>query len=175
MKLKLLWRELRKVSILNFNVFFILLLLLCPLISKSESALIQTENFDGFLVDLAKDKNKREVGLMKRDVLTNSNGMLFLYDKLKIVNMWMYKTKLPLDIIFIDENHRISSIRKGIPFSKNIISSDIEVIAVLEILNNCAEKLNLKVGDEIKWSEINNKSLINSFGMNSKRLPCLNN
>ena len=36
-------------------------------------------------------------------------------------------------------------------------------------------ELNLKVGDEIKWSEINNKSLINSFGMNSKRLPCLNN
>ena len=46
------------------------------------------------------------------------------------------------------------SINYGKPFSKEIISSKIKAIAVIEIPHNCAKKLQIKIGDKISWSNI---------------------
>ena len=83
--------------------------------------------------------------------LDGYNGILFIYNKPKKVNIWMYNTFIPLDIIFIDEQKKIVSIEKGSPSNVKIISSRVKVIAVLEIPFGCANNLNLKPGDILKW------------------------
>ena len=60
-----------------------------------------------------------------------------------------------LDIIFINENNSISSIKKGFRLSKKIISSDVPVLAILEIPSSCNKKIMLKNGDKIQWKRIN--------------------
>ena len=92
---------------------------------------------------------------MNIDKLLDINGMFFLYKTPKIINMWMHNTKIPLDIIFIDQFNKVISINYGKPFSKKIISSKVKAIAVIEIPYNCSKKLQIKKGDEISWSKIN--------------------
>ena len=67
----------------------------------------------------------------------------------------MHNTKIPLDIIFIDQFNKVISINYGKPFSKKIISSKVKVNRNFEIPYNCSKKLQIKKGDEISWSKIN--------------------
>ena len=95
------------------------------------------------------------------DILTDYNGMLFVYENPRLVNIWMNKTKIPLDIIFIDNTKKIRSIKQGVPNTQKLISSEIDVMAVLELPKDCAKKLKIRIGDKINWvfkglSEIKN-------------------
>ena len=112
---------------------------------------MKTENFNNLKVKVAKDILTKKKGLMGVKKLSGYNGMLFIYEKEMVVNIWMKGTILPLDIIFIDKNHNILSVKEGIPFSKNIISSEQKVIAVLEIPKGCSNKLKIKKGKKISW------------------------
>ena len=86
-----------------------------------------------------------------------TNGLLLLYDKPKVVNIWMKNTEIPLGIIFIDNEKIIISIREGKPFSEKIISSKVPIIGVLEIPKDCIKKLNLNEGDSADWIFVNNE------------------
>lgn len=96
-------------------------------------------------------EESRKKGLMWKKQLIRSSGMLFLYEKPQIVNIWMHNTFIPLDVIFIDKNKKVSSIKVGKPLSRKIISSDKKVIAVLELPLNCSKKISLNVGDKLDW------------------------
>ena len=63
----------------------------------------------------------------------------------------MFKTYIPLDIIFIGDKGKIILIKEGIPNTKSLISSEKKVNAVLEIKKGCAKKLNLKKGNFLSW------------------------
>ena len=89
---------------------------------------------------------------MWKKKLTNTSGMLLLYQKPQIVNIWMHNTYIPLDIIFIDENYIVQNIKVGNPLSKKLITSEKKVIAVLELPKNCSKKININIGDKISWS-----------------------
>ena len=119
---------------------------------KSQNfALISSHSFSNLIVITALDDKSKKQGLMGVKELDGYNGILFIYDKPKKVNIWMYNTFIPLDIIFIDEQKKIVSIEKGSPSNVKIISSRVKVIAVLEIPFGCANNLNLKPGDILKW------------------------
>lgn len=114
-------------------------------------ARISSSNFIDLHVYFASTKESRKRGLMWKKRLIKSSGMLFLYNKPQIVNMWMHNTLIPLDVIFIDENKKVLSIKDGNPLSKKVISSDKKVIAVLELPKNCSTKLRLNIGDKLNW------------------------
>ena len=78
------------------------------------------------LLDLVESKYEKQKGLMDVDKLIDSNGMLFLYKKPKVIKMWMHNTKIPLDIIFIDKFNRVISINFGKPLSKKIINKTLK-------------------------------------------------
>jgi uncharacterized protein len=54
-------------------------------------------------------------GMMFRDSLARGHGMLFIHDKPGQYKYWMYQVKIPLDIIWMDENHRIVEISADTP------------------------------------------------------------
>ena len=55
-------------------------------------------------VELAVSPDQRAVGLMERRNLPEKAGMLFVYDSTQSADagFWMYRTRIPLDIAFID-------------------------------------------------------------------------
>ena len=73
----------------------------------------------------------------------------------------MHNTKIPLDLIFINNQKKVVLMRKGKPFSKKIISSVTPVIGVLEIPEGCAKKLDIKVGDKASWKIVERTNIKN--------------
>jgi len=56
------------------------------------------------LVEVADDERRQSLGLMYRDSLDRDSGMLFVHDADQEASrgFWMWRTRIPLDIAFID-------------------------------------------------------------------------
>lgn len=101
-------------------------------------------------VEIADTEPKRERGLMFRRSLAPNSGMIFLFDGPERIQMWMKNTYIPLDMVFIGDDWRISSIaRNAEPHSEDIIASEGLASRVLEIGGGQAEALGLHTGDKL--------------------------
>ena len=102
-------------------------------------------------VEVARDSASRERGLMYRRFLPENRGMLFDFGRSETVLMWMKNTYIPLDMIFISRDGKVTHIEDNTePLSEAIISSQGPAFAVLEVNAGAASKLGLKVGDVVK-------------------------
>lgn len=72
---------------------------------------------DGFVVavEIAADDVTRQQGLMYRDRLPEGTGMLFFFPQSGIYPFWMKNTRIPLDIIWIDEERRVVHLARNVP------------------------------------------------------------
>lgn len=63
-------------------------------------------------VEVAETVSQRQQGLMGREHLAETRGMLFRFESEQPANhsFWMYRTLIPLDIAYIDEEGRIVAI-----------------------------------------------------------------
>lgn len=86
-------------------------------------------------VEIANTPYERQTGLMYRDKLEKSQGMLFVFDEEAELNFYMKNTLLPLDLIFINKNKSILNIfQNASPNSINSIPSKGNAMYVLELL-----------------------------------------
>jgi uncharacterized membrane protein (UPF0127 family) len=87
-----------------------------------------------------------------RDLPPNE-GMLFPQSAPQVANFWMKNTYIPLDMVFVGEDHRIEKIiARAKPFSLSLDSSDQPVIAVIELEGGDTEALGIRVGDKVSWT-----------------------
>ena len=101
-----------------------------------------------FDIEVMTTNGERAKGLMFRRSLPAKSGMLFVYDRPQAATMWMKNTYIPLDMVFIAEGgavHRIEANTE--PFSTALISSEGDIIAVLELNAGEAARIGLKRGD----------------------------
>jgi uncharacterized protein len=101
-----------------------------------------------FDIEVMTTFGERARGLMFRRSLPEKSGMLFVYDRPQPATMWMKNTYIPLDMVFIAEGgtvHRIEANTE--PFSTATISSEGDIIAVLELNAGAAARIGLKRGD----------------------------
>ena len=96
-------------------------------------------------------------GMMFRDSLAEDHGMLFVHPKEDKIAYWMYETRIPLDIIWMDRSHKIVEVSANTPPCKTEAAQcpkygGTEVSAyVLELNGGAAAKYGLKVGDVLQY------------------------
>lgn len=116
-----------------------------PLSIKTKTA---THTFE---VELAVTDDQQRKGLMFRRRMPANAGMLFLYDNGSRVTMWMSNTYIPLDMLFIAADGRITRIvERTVPLSTELIGSNGPVRAVLELNGGTASRLGIEVGDRVR-------------------------
>lgn len=103
-----------------------------------------------FAIEIADTSEKRSRGLMFRQSMPADRGMLFVFEETRAVGFWMQNTSLPLDLVFIAEDGTVRGIRRGTPFSTDLISSRGAVRFVLELNEGIAQKTGIAVGDRVR-------------------------
>lgn len=124
---------------------------------ERDSLTIETANGErhAFSVELALTPDQRAQGLMHREQMPADAGMLFDFGAARPVSMWMQNTILPLDMLFIRSDGRISHIHENaVPFSQDIIDSHGAVKFVLELNAGRVKALGIRVGDRMVSSRI---------------------
>ncbi len=103
-----------------------------------------------FKVEVADNFATRETGLMNRKSLAANRGMLFDFKSPQYVGFWMKNTLIPLDMLFISRDGKISSIaQNAVPMSEAAIPSGVPVLAVLELAGGRAAQIGAQPGDEV--------------------------
>lgn len=104
-----------------------------------------------FSVEKASTPREQQVGEMYRKSVPADGGMIFVWSYPRPSEMWMQHTLVPLDIVFIGMDNRISSIvENAVPLSLAHISSQGPVRATLELQGGLTEKLGIVVGDKVE-------------------------
>jgi uncharacterized membrane protein (UPF0127 family) len=105
-----------------------------------------------FRVELARTPAEQAKGLMFRTEMGPDEGMLFPYAQPQVLSFWMKNTVLSLDLVFIDQQHRIINIAENaVPYSEQSILSAAPGIAVLELNGGRARELGIVAGNKVDW------------------------
>ena len=100
-----------------------------------------------FTVEVADDEGERSTGLMAREKLASSAGMLFVYPAPVHARFWMHDTLIALDMIFIDETGTVQRVHSNaVPRDDTPIDGGPGVKYVLEINGGLAERLGIATG-----------------------------
>ena len=104
-----------------------------------------------FAVEIADDAGERANGLMFRERLPASAGMLFVYERPQPVSFWMKNTLIPLDMIFIGPDGRVNGVHaNAVPGDLTPIPGPEGTLMVLEIQGGLAARLGLGEGAELR-------------------------
>ena len=104
-----------------------------------------------FSVEVVDTDETRALGLMHRERLPRSAGMLFVYDAPTEPSFWMRNTLIPLDMVFVDPTGRVTRIhRDAIPHDTTPIPGGPNVLMVLEINAGLSKMLGMTEGSEMR-------------------------
>ena len=104
-----------------------------------------------FSVEVADDAQEQAKGLMFRERLSASAGMLFVYERPHNARFWMKNTLIPLDMIFLDQAGRVTKIAENAkPHDETPIDGGDDVLMILEINGGMARGLGITVGSELR-------------------------
>ncbi|MFS4579845.1 DUF192 domain-containing protein [Phaeobacter sp. C3_T13_0] len=114
-----------------------------------------------FTVEIADSVEERAQGLMHRQQLARSNGMLFVYETPQPASFWMKNTLIPLDILFIDSTGIVQHIHhRAIPGDLTPIPGGDNVFAVLEINGGLAALYGISTGTQLRHEVFSNTGAI---------------
>tara|TARA_R100001369_G_scaffold92401_1_gene137278 strand:- start:155 stop:649 length:495 start_codon:yes stop_codon:yes gene_type:complete len=103
-------------------------------------------------IEIADNEYETQTGLMYRTRLETNQGMLFIFPDVDFRSFYMKNTKIPLDIIYIDEAKTIVSIQKNAkPFDETSLPSGAPAKYVLEINGGLSNTWQLSVGNRISF------------------------
>jgi uncharacterized membrane protein (UPF0127 family) len=107
------------------------------------------------IVEVASDDATREQGLMYRDHLAADRGMIFLFPISGEYAFWMKNTLIPLDMIWMDADHRIVHIAHDVPPCKADPCPNYpphaNASSVLELAAGVAARHHLNDGDVLRF------------------------
>lgn len=108
-----------------------------------------------YTVEVADNHEERARGLMFRDRLDSGTGMLFVHDVEQPLAYWMKNTRIPLDILYFDQDRKLVSVSRGVPPCSlgdrcpNYPSRG-AALYVLELNAGVASEIDVRPGDELR-------------------------
>ena len=97
-------------------------------------------------------------GLMFRDSLAKDRGMLFIHNKMGKYPYWMYQVRIPLDIIWMNNDKQVVEVLSNVPPCPSAKSSECPTHGgaqdsqfVLELAAGMAAKYGVAVGTKIDF------------------------
>ena len=99
-----------------------------------------------FTLEVADNAAKREQGLMQRDSMPSSHGMIFVFPDETDRAFWMKNTRIPLDIVFLDHNGKIVSLATMKPYDLSNTPSNGPAKYAIELNAGEIQSLGLQVG-----------------------------
>jgi uncharacterized membrane protein (UPF0127 family) len=122
--------------------------------AASEARIILPDR-SAVIVEVASDDATREQGLMYRDHMADDRGMIFLFPQAGEYPFWMKNTLIPLDMIWMDADHRIVHIAHDVPPCKAdpcpSYPPNAKASSVLELAAGVAAKHHLADGNVLKF------------------------
>lgn len=100
--------------------------------------------------EVAQTPNEQTIGLMYRQTMGINEGMLFIYDHLKVHCFWMRNTLLPLTIAFIADDGSIVNLKDMQPKTETPHCSAKPVRYALEMNQGWFDKRGLKPGFKLR-------------------------
>lgn len=115
-------------------------------------------------VEVVSEFSDLQRGLQGRDGLARGQGMLFVFDTDGRPKFWMKDMKFPIDMIWIDSQKRIVTVRSSCPACVKepceVYSSSKDARFVLEVPADFAIEHQFKEGQRLEFKDIRLKSLL---------------
>lgn len=112
------------------------------------------------MVETAITADEKEKGLMHRESMPESSGMVFIYEEEVQRSFWMKNTLIPLDIIFVGEDKVINSIEEADPepnkSDSELSSYQGQAKYVIEVNQGYTEERNISEGDRVYFDRMDN-------------------
>ena len=109
-------------------------------------------------IEIADTDYDVQTGLMYRNSMKENQAMLFVFPTMRERSFYMKNTRIPLDLIYIDNHMHIVSFQENAqPLNEASLPSVVPAQYVLEVNAGLAEKWLLEVGDRIEYTEVNEK------------------
>ena len=113
-------------------------------------------------VQLALSDAQKTLGLMERRHLPDSAGMLFVYGAMQpdSSGFWMFRTRIPLDIAFLDSAGVVRAIRSMPPCESALAqgcpayAAGVPYRAALEVNRGYFERRGIRVGDRVLLEDL---------------------
>lgn len=123
-----------------------------------ETVIVETQDGDVVFEALIADSDtERQRGLMFRESLADNEGMLFDYQEVQTVSMWMRNTLIPLDLIYIaPDGEVLKIIANARPHSLRSLPSDFPVLGVLEVRGGLTRDAGIRPGDIVRHAMFGN-------------------
>lgn len=129
-------------------------LLLCSGLAAASDHWVELAG-ERFQVEIAATEAQRARGLMYRERLEPGHGMLFIHDWFGPQAYWMKNTRIPLDILYFDEQRRlVSQHRDVLPCRTRdcpVYPSGAPARYVLELNAGEAARLGVAEGAELRF------------------------
>lgn len=115
-------------------------------------------------IEIAPSEGERQQGLMWRKTMAENQGMLFTFDVEAPQSFWMRNTYIPLDIIYVNANFEVVSIRKNTPVRSDAPQpSGVAAQYVIEVNAGVADKYKIGPGATVAWSDFTSGQAMGGF------------
>jgi hypothetical protein len=128
-------------------------------VSNNDSRLSLKINNKNYYLDIARTDEEKNKGLAKFDSIKDNEGMIFIFEVPGRYSFYMKDMKFNIDIIFLDENHKIISLFKNVKFTDYKNPRDYEIYQpdynskyVIELKAGEIENIGIKTGDTIEFN-----------------------
>jgi len=111
-----------------------------------------SDSITSIYVEIADNDRERQKGLMYRENIPDTVGMLFIFPDMEPRSFWMRNTPTSLDIMYADSQSRIVSIYENtLPNSDESLPSGDEAQYVIETKAGFCARFGIRKGDVFRY------------------------